>query len=299
MAMAQWFFKVPKCELDKWSRRFLARFSTVPLLPSKMARAVLLCLGVMARWEILRMECRHDILRKLIKARDAWHTDFGETMLLMRSRLADFLHRRRRGDDVSSKRRRRIDRGSSKWRRFREGKYKGQPTGGGGTRCALVGLFLGGTRYATSEERKANFVEARAKAKAAESSGGGTLEQARAQGQAVTLTRAVGGAASGGRKARLRKLRCAQAATQPANGKRLRPSGECEESQPHLPQPAAAPRSLAPTVGNGLGEQDSEEELVAQQLAVPERADSAVALATPTSVEPRDNATNEQARAKV
>ena len=87
----------PECLFDTWSLAFLRHFTSpvamislnVAILLSARVRAILVAYGMMLRWEISRIECRHASLRKRSKVSFTWGAAFQQcsaSFLLQRSR---------------------------------------------------------------------------------------------------------------------------------------------------------------------------------------------------------------------
>jgi len=86
----------PKCLLDSWSRAFLKKFNTVDRLLSDQARAILLAVGLVARFDICAIECRNAQIRRFCKSSETWLPEFqrvSATFVLRRFRLLSLLRR--------------------------------------------------------------------------------------------------------------------------------------------------------------------------------------------------------------
>ena len=92
VANARRVLSIPDCRLCAWSRLFLRKFSTEALLVGCDARACLIALGVLLKWEISKQECRHGQLRRFCLASESWLPllhQLSAQFLLMRHRLLE------------------------------------------------------------------------------------------------------------------------------------------------------------------------------------------------------------------
>ena len=92
VANARRVLSIPDCRLCAWSRLFLQKFSTEALLVGCDARACLIALGVLLKWEISKQECRHGQLRRFCLASESWIPllhQLSAQFLLMRHRLLE------------------------------------------------------------------------------------------------------------------------------------------------------------------------------------------------------------------
>ena len=92
VANARRVLSIPDCRLCAWSRLFLQKFSTEALLVGCDARACLIALGVLLKWEISKQECRHGQLRRFCLASESWLPllhQLSAQFLLMRHRLLE------------------------------------------------------------------------------------------------------------------------------------------------------------------------------------------------------------------
>ena len=181
---------VPKCLLDAFSRRFLEIFNTVEKLLSKTCRAILIVVGRLARWEILRIECRHASVRRILRGKStttrANLEDLAARFLLQRERIASSYF----GQSGMPPRNKKV----GVARLVRRGKFKGSRAGGGGAQRAAFRPYLVGQKMPTKEAREAVFREANRLATLdRQDIGSERCQAARLLGRTSTLARKRGG----------------------------------------------------------------------------------------------------------
>lgn len=83
----------PRCRLDPFSSIFLSRFDTIEKLTSDEARVSLIAIGLMARCDTSRIECRHASIRRMLMLHSQTHlpcfADASCDFILRRQRLLE------------------------------------------------------------------------------------------------------------------------------------------------------------------------------------------------------------------
>ena len=158
VALATWIIGVPECMLDEWSRMFLKKYNTVSALLSARVRAILVAMAVFIRFEICRIECRHNAIRRCVVANDTNAPTLrllsAKHMLRRVVALGHFLDRKL---TATAKKKKRTGPKYVTQKRNRYNKPFVRRAGGGGGMRSFVSNFLQGKRYKKKADRQKVF----------------------------------------------------------------------------------------------------------------------------------------------
>ena len=144
IANAERILGIAVCRRDAWTKLFLQRFPDPISLISGDARACLIAMAVLLRWEITRQECRHRQLRRLCRANETWllllHQISAQFLLLRHRVLERVLRPKPKPTPVQQSRR--CKDGKKRKRKGKTGKHEGHATGGGGGQRAFISVVF-------------------------------------------------------------------------------------------------------------------------------------------------------------
>jgi len=192
--LAQHILDAPGCMKDRWTQWFLSHYATVDALLTS-GRAVLQALAHTLRFDITRVECRNAALRRLLRSLGSTHCPYirnvSADFLLLRQRLLE----RMLQPNSKTKKNLAADESAHPRRVRRRGKFKGQPTGGGGPQRFIVRRCLEGHRFPNKEARIQALSRANQEFHRVKRQGGPEWHQAYSAGAAGTYSHSHGGAA--------------------------------------------------------------------------------------------------------
>lgn len=207
VAFATELIQDPNCLKDVWSRRWLCHWKTAGGLISQHCLAILLSIALTLRIDIFRIECRHALVRRLVRGKGDTHlADLqqvsAEWLLARQRRLERFWF-----PDGPKKKGKKVAASAQKLKK--RGRCKGKRAGGGGAFRRALGLSLNGKGHAmkTKEGRKTIMKEAHRLAREMRDAGGQQWAQVRREGSAGTASKRAGGSAFGAPTSRDRKRR--------------------------------------------------------------------------------------------
>ena len=224
---AQSLLDLPLCMVDEFSRLFLRKFNTVRALLGKRCRSCLIVMGILLRWEICRIECRHALARKWCLAH-GFGIDLKQlsarALLQRHAVLGTFWNPEQAWTcpalpGTSRKKVRGV---------CRKGKRKGQRAGGGGAHRAFVSEETRGRTFADDADRIDFFQKLWARYRTLRAENGPAWKRLCQIGAAGTTSAAKGGFAF----SNARRRRSAAPELPPAKRQRRCDEDMDEEEEP-------------------------------------------------------------------
>ena len=176
------------CLHDEFTRHFLKRFSTVDALRSTRCRACLIVIGLLAHWEIIRIECRHALSRKWALAHYTVGIDAEQLSAKHVLHRHALVERFLRGPAPAASKRRRRGAVPRKRKMRRKGVECDQASGVGGAWRAHQRRFHLGKTFASEDARKEAFAAASVAYARIKSENGPELKRLQALGEAGTAS---------------------------------------------------------------------------------------------------------------